>query len=127
MRRRSNIDRAPKKDDCAWPLRHSRALTSALMSNEAGGFAEGRRQERRRYVERRAARTAIAGRKKTTRRPWTIEEAKTALDTSLTVPEAALTVGRTASAVESLRLRWRRGRLPDALAAHIPPPRRDQR
>ena len=28
---------------------------------------------------------------------------------TLTVPEAALKIGRTASAVESLRLRWRKG------------------
>lgn len=96
------------------------------MATEDSGFTEGRREERRRYVERRAQRTAIAARKKKGRRLWTIDEAKTALDPSLTVPEAALQVGRTASAVESLRLRWRNGRLPDALAAHIPPPRKEQ-
>lgn len=91
------------------------------------GFAEGRREERRRYVERRAARTAIPGRPKKPRKLWTVEEAKTALDLTLTVPEAALKIGRTASAVESLRLRWRQGRLPDLLNIHIPPPRKDQR
>ncbi|KAA1250330.1 hypothetical protein F0Q45_10350 [Mycobacterium simiae] len=91
------------------------------------GFAEGRREERRRYVERRAARTAVPGRTKRVKKLWTVDEAKTALDFSLTVPEAALKVGRTASAVESLRLRWRQGRLPDLLNMHIPPPRKDQR
>lgn len=92
-----------------------------------GSFAEGRREERRRYVERRAARTAVSGRAKNVKKPWTVDEAKIALDLSLTVPEAALKIGRTASAVESLRLRWRQGRLPDLLTMHIPPPRKDQR
>lgn len=92
-----------------------------------GGFAEGRREERRRYIERRAARTAVPGRGKNVKKPWSVDEAKTALNLDLTVPEAALKVGRTASAVESLRLRWRQGRLPDVLAMHIPPPRKDQR
>jgi hypothetical protein len=88
------------------------------------GSDERKRLERRRYIERRAQRTAVRGKaKKTGRRPWAIDEAKTALDLSLTVPEAALKVARTASAVESLRLRWRAGRLPAALAAHIPPPK----
>lgn len=94
---------------------------------EPGGFAEGRREERRRYVERRAARTTVAGHTPKVKKPWGVDEAKTALDLSLTVPEAALKIGRTASAVESLRLRWRKGRLPDLLTMHIPPPRNDQR
>jgi hypothetical protein len=92
------------------------------MAEDGSGFAEGRRQERRRYVERRAQRTAVTGRKKQSKRLWTIDEAKAALDVSLTVPQAALKIGRTASAVESLRLRWRNGRLPAALALHAPPP-----
>ncbi|PJE00760.1 MAG: hypothetical protein CK429_36120 [Mycobacterium sp.] len=97
------------------------------MDYDGAGFAEGRREERRRYVERRAARTAVPGRTQNVKRPWNVDDAKTALDLTLSVPEAALRVGRTASAVESLRLRWRQGRLPDALAIHIPPPRNDQR
>jgi hypothetical protein len=98
------------------------------MEYEGGGdFAEGRREERRRYVERRAARTAVPGRAKNVKKPWSVDEAKTALDLSLTVPEAALKIGRTASAVESLRLRWRRGSLPDLLTIHIPPPRKGPR
>lgn len=97
------------------------------MDHHGGNsFAEGRREERRRYVERRAARTAVSAPAKNTKKPWNIDEAKTALDRSLTVPEAALLVGRTASAVESLRLRWRKGRLPEALAIHIPPPAKEQ-
>lgn len=100
---------------------------SAMNYEEPGGFAEGRREERRRYVERRAARTAVQGHTPKTKKPWSIDEAKTALDLNLTVPEAALKIGRTASAVESLRLRWRKGRLPDLLTMHIPPPRNDQR
>jgi hypothetical protein len=98
------------------------------MEYEGGGdFSEGRREERRRYVERRAARTTVPGRAKNVKKPWSVADAKTALDLSLTVPEAALKIGRTASAVESLRLRWRRGRLPDLLTMHIPPPRKDPR
>jgi hypothetical protein len=96
------------------------------MADDGSDFAAGRRHERRRYVERRAARTAVTARAKKRRRLWTIDEAKTALDLSLTVPDAALKVGRTASAVESLRMRWRHGRLPEALAAHISPPRKDR-
>lgn len=89
-------------------------------------FAEGRRQERRRYIEGRAARTAVPGRTKNVKKPWTVDEAKIALNLSLTVPQAALQIGRTASAVESLRQRWRKGRLPDALSVHIPAPRKEQ-
>lgn len=96
------------------------------MPDDDNDFTEARRQERRRYIEKRAVRTAVTARTKKKRRLWTIDEAKTALDLSLTVPEAALEVGRTASAVESLRLRWRKGRLPEALDVHIPPPRKDQ-
>jgi hypothetical protein len=57
------------------------------------GSDERKRLERRRYIERRAQRTAVRGKaKKKGRRPWAIDEAKTALDLSLTVPEAALMV-----------------------------------
>ncbi len=73
-----------------------------------------------RYIRNRAARTASDSSAR--RRPWSIPDARVALDVTLTVPQAALQVGRTASAVESLRRRWRLGRLPDALAAHLPPP-----
>lgn len=84
---------------------------------------EARRRYQRSYIERRATRTAGSSRgRKQKRRAWTISEAKTAVDLSLTVPEAALQIGRTASAVESLRKRWRRGALPAALAMQIPSP-----
>lgn len=73
-----------------------------------------------RYIRNRALRTAAEG--SAQRRPWSIPDARVALDVSLTVPQAALRVGRTASAVESLRRRWRLGRLPDALSAHLPLP-----
>lgn len=73
-----------------------------------------------RYIRNRALRTAADS--SVPRRPWSIPDARVALDVSLTVPQAALRVGRTASAVESLRRRWRLGRLPDALSAHLPPP-----
>jgi hypothetical protein len=91
------------------------------------GFAEGRRQERRRYIEGRAARTAVPGRAENVKRPWTVDEAKIALNLALTVPQAAVQIGRTASAGASLRQRWRKGRLPDALSVHIPAPRKEQR
>jgi len=73
----------------------------------------------RRYLARRAARTAPTT-DGTGRRPWSIPDAKVALDPSLTVVEAALQIGRTASAVESLRSRWRAGKLPAALATRLP-------
>ncbi len=73
----------------------------------------------RRYMARRAARTAVpAG--ESPRRPWSIPDGKVALDLSLTVVEAALQIGRTASAVESFRSRWRAGKLPAALADRLP-------
>lgn len=73
----------------------------------------------RRYLARRATRTAPpVG--DSTRRPWSIPDAKVALDLSLTVVEAAVQIGRTASAVESLRSRWRAGKLPLALAVRLP-------
>lgn len=86
---------------------------------------ERKRQERRRYIDSRAKRTAVQGgkdNKKPTRRPWGIAEARTALNLKLTVPEAAVEINRTASAVEELRKRWRAGRLPASLADQIPPP-----
>ncbi|MGB3674336.1 MAG: hypothetical protein WA988_07850 [Candidatus Nanopelagicales bacterium] len=85
-------------------------------------MSEKDRARRARYTERRAERTAASA--AVHRRPWTIEDARTAVDVSMTVPEAARVVGRTASAVESLRNRWRRGVLPDALALHLPVPDR---
>lgn len=85
---------------------------------------ERKRRERRRYIDSRAKRTAVKGGKdkKPVRRPWVIDEARTALDLKLTVPEAAVKINRTASAVEELRKRWRAGRLPASLADQIPPP-----
>jgi hypothetical protein len=75
----------------------------------------------RRYLARRAARTTPpAGGAEVARRPWSIPDAQIALDLSLTVVEAALRTGRTASAVESLRSRWRAGKLPAALATRLP-------
>jgi len=74
---------------------------------------------RRRYVARRAARTAPAS-PESAARSWSIPDARVAIDSSLTVVEAALQCGRTASAVESLRSRWRAGKLPAALAARLP-------
>ncbi len=78
------------------------------------------RAERRRYSERRAERTGAAAAKRG--RPWTIGDARIALDLSLPVTEAAIQVGRTASAVESLRVKWRRGTLAESLALQVPPP-----
>lgn len=81
----------------------------------------------RRYLARRAARTAPpAG--QSARRPWSIPDAKIAIDPSRTVVEAALQIGRTASAVESLRSRWRAGKLAAPLAARLPAaPARDKK
>lgn len=81
------------------------------------------KEERRRYSQRRAQRTAASADKQGTR--WTIGDARTALDLSLTVTEAAATVGRTAVAVELLRAKWRRGELATAIAAQVPPPPKD--
>ncbi|ART74517.1 hypothetical protein BTO20_38660 (plasmid) [Mycobacterium dioxanotrophicus] len=78
------------------------------------------RDERRRYSERRAERTGAAAAKRG--HPWTIGDARIALDLSLPVTEAAIQVGRTASAVESLRAKWRRGTLAESLALQVPPP-----
>lgn len=83
--------------------------------------AERRRRQRREYHARRSR--AIAGGPDHGQR-WTVSDARTALDTTLSVPEAALKVGRSATAVESLRRRWRTGRLPASLAAHMPEPPR---
>jgi hypothetical protein len=76
-------------------------------------------ERHRRYLARRAVRTAppVDG---LARRPWSVPDAKVALDLSLTVVEAALKVDRTASSVESLRSRWRAGKLPAALADRLP-------
>lgn len=98
----------------------------AVMAAGEGGPDERKRRERRQYVERRAQRTAVADAKGPRRRPWAIDEVKTALDPALTVPEAALKVGRTSSAVESLRKRWRSGQLGAALEAHVLPPNRSE-
>lgn len=76
--------------------------------------------ERRRYTMRRAERTVTSADKQGAR--WTIADARVALDLSLSVPEAALQLGRTAAAVEALRAKWRRGELAAGLAQQVPPP-----
>lgn len=76
--------------------------------------------ERQNYTTRRAKLTG--GKNATSHRSrWTIDDARTALDLSLSVPEIALRLGRTASAVEGLRAKWRSGALPLALADQLPP------
>jgi len=81
--------------------------------------AERRRRQRREYHARRTR--AYAGGPDNGQR-WTVSDARIALDTTLKVPDAAEKVGRSASAVESLRRRWRTGRLPAGLVDHIPDP-----
>jgi hypothetical protein len=76
-------------------------------------------QERRRYVENRARRTSAGA---NTGRRWSITDARTALDPTLSVPDAAVAVGRSAVAVERLRAKWRSGRLPAGLINQVPPP-----
>lgn len=83
--------------------------------------AERRRRQRREYHDRRT-RASVAGPEHA--KPWNASDARIALDTTLTVPQAAKRVGRSANAVESLRRRWRAGRLPLGLSAHIPDPPR---
>lgn len=83
------------------------------------------KEERRRYSQRRAQRTAATADKRGTR--WTIGDARMALDLSLTVSEAAAKVGRTAVAVELLRAKWRRGELAATIAAQVPPPPKSTR
>lgn len=78
------------------------------------------KNERRRYTERRAERTAPTAVKAGAR--WTIADARIALNTQLTVAEAALKIGRTATAVEVLRAKWRSGRLAAGLIDQVPPP-----
>lgn len=77
---------------------------------------ERRRRQRREYHQRRTSRTT-AGQEHGRR--WTIADARIALDMRLSVPDAAAAVGRSANAVESLRRRWRAGRLPAALVDQI--------
>ncbi|MBS1693079.1 MAG: hypothetical protein JST91_12740 [Actinobacteria bacterium] len=78
--------------------------------------------ERRSYTTRRAERTASTAHNRKMR--WTITDARVALDLSLSVPEAAVRVGRTATAVENLRRKWRLGQLAAGLADQVPPPPR---
>lgn len=78
--------------------------------------------ERRSYTTRRAERTASTANNRKMR--WTITDARVALDLSLSVPEAAVRVGRTAAAVENLRRKWRLGELAAGLADQVPPPPR---
>jgi hypothetical protein len=85
---------------------------------------ERRRRQRREYHQRRADKTAGG---QAHRQRWTIPEARIALDGRLTVPQAARRLGRTASAVQHLRQRWRTGTLPRGLADQVPrPPQRPQ-
>lgn len=76
--------------------------------------------ERAAYTRRRAIRTADAAVRHGAR--WSIGDALTAIDPTLTVPEAAVRLGRTAAAVEGLRAKWRAGQLSAALTDHLPPP-----
>lgn len=78
------------------------------------------KSERQRYTARRAERTAPTADKAGTR--WSIADARTALNTEFTVSEAALKIGRTATAVQVLRAKWREGRLPAGLVDQVPPP-----
>ncbi len=77
------------------------------------------RAERQAYTRRRAARTAREASRHRSR--WTIDDARLALDLTLSVPQVALRLGRTAAAVEGLRAKWRSGALPPALADQLPP------
>lgn len=81
--------------------------------------AERRRAQRRDYHQRRIAKAPGGG---GPRQRWTITEARVALDTTIPVLEAAQALGRSANAVESLRRRWRAGRLPAVLADQVPAP-----
>jgi hypothetical protein len=84
---------------------------------------ERRLRQRREYHQRRNLRTS-GGQEHG--RQWTIAAARIALDIRRTVPDAAIELGRSASAVESLRRRWRNGRLPAGLIDQVPrPPRPD--
>lgn len=94
------------------------AFTQYWRALERKRKPETLREQRRRYNERVAKRTAATAR--ATGQSWNIEDARTALDTSLTVPQAALKTGRTAKSVESLRHRWRAGKLPAWLQDHLP-------
>lgn len=78
------------------------------------------RAERAAYTRRRAIRTADAAVQHGAR--WSIDDALTAVDPTLTVPDAALRLGRTAAAVEGLRAKWRAGKLSAALTDQLPPP-----
>ena len=102
-------------------LRHTINSQAARLqrTTEGGRSMDDASTRHRRYLARRAARTAPPT-EQSARRPWSIPDAKIAIDPSLTVVEAALQIGRTASAVESLRSRWRAGKLPAALAARLP-------
>lgn len=84
--------------------------------------AEDRQQrlrlKRRLYAQRVAARTVPTA--SSGGAQWSVSEARIALDVSLTVPQAALAVGRSASSVRSLRQRWRQGRLSPGLASQLP-------
>lgn len=76
------------------------------------------RRAHRRYAKKLAERTAPASAAAGAR--WTLSDARTALDASLTVPQAAQQIGRSGAAVKSLRQRWRKGTLPAELADQLP-------
>lgn len=80
---------------------------------------ERRRRQRREYHQRRADDTAGG---QAHRHQWTVPDARIALNLSLTVPQAAIKLGRTASAVQNLRHRWRTGTLPRGLVDQVPRP-----
>lgn len=86
------------------------------------GSPKRSRSERRSYTANRAERTEATAVQRGQR--WSVRDARIALDLSLSVPEAALQIGRTATAVENLRRRWRRGELAFGLADQVPPPPR---
>lgn len=91
------------------------------MPSDQAPRGRGRKTQTQRqaYTRRRAQRTA--GEATSHRSRWTIDDARTALDVTMSVPEIALRLGRTASAVEGLRAKWRSGALPSALGDQLPP------
>ena len=92
-----------------------------MRERQHSATANGKtRAERAAYTRRRAIRTADAAIQHGAR--WSIADALTAIDPTLTVPDAAVRLGRTAAAVEGLRAKWRAGKLSAALTDQLPPP-----
>jgi hypothetical protein len=104
------------------PLERDDATTAWGVPDHESG-TERRRRQRREYHQRRTFRTS-GGQEHG--RQWTVADARIALDVRRTAPDVAIELGRSASAVESLRRRWRNGRLPAGLIDQVPrPPRPD--